>query len=103
MHAGPQALLKRRNVCRKVVHEYLRCFRMRLIVQEQVMGQLPYERVNPSRLFPTVGIDFRKVDLSMSHTKSDQKLHRKSMFLFSCSLHKGISKLCMICQWMNLL
>lgn len=68
LHVGPQLLLNTvrknfwilngRNICRKIVHQCLRCFRTRPIIQQQVMGQLPYERVNPSRQFLTVGIDF---------------------------------------------
>lgn len=68
LHAGPQSLLniirKRfwllngRNICRKICHTCIRCYRTRPIIHQQVMGQLPAERVNPSRPFQTVGIDF---------------------------------------------
>ncbi|GFX43543.1 integrase catalytic domain-containing protein [Trichonephila clavipes] len=69
-HLGPQALLyqvrqrflplRGRNVCRKIVHDCLVCFKVKPITCEQMMGNLPKERVREnypfdcSRLYWTV-------------------------------------------------
>lgn len=68
LHAGPQQLLYNlrqrfwilngRNLCRKIVHKCLKCFRVKPRSQEQLMGQLPAARVQPSKPFQHVGIDF---------------------------------------------
>lgn len=47
-----------RNLARKVVHECVTCFRARPRVHEQLMGDLPVERVSPAPAFLRVGIDY---------------------------------------------
>ncbi|GFX87326.1 integrase catalytic domain-containing protein [Trichonephila clavipes] len=66
-HVGPQALLNTvrlkywpiggRNVARKVAHECVECFRNKIVVVTQIMGDLPAERVTSSSTFLNVGID----------------------------------------------
>ncbi|XP_071043395.1 uncharacterized protein [Parasteatoda tepidariorum] len=66
-HVGPQALLNTvrlkyrpiggRNAARKVVHECVECFRNNPVVANQIMGDLPAERVTPSSVFLNAGID----------------------------------------------
>nr|XP_042900823.1 uncharacterized protein LOC122269859 [Parasteatoda tepidariorum] len=66
-HVGPQALLNTvrlkywpiggRNAARKVVHECVECFRNKPVVANQIMGDLPAERVTPSSAFLNAGID----------------------------------------------
>ncbi|GFX74945.1 integrase catalytic domain-containing protein [Trichonephila clavipes] len=67
-HLGPQALLyqvrqrfwplRGRNVCRKIVHDCLVCFKVKPITCEQIMGNLPKERVRENFPFDCSGIDF---------------------------------------------
>lgn len=96
LHSGPQALLNiirnrfwiinGRNICRKIVHSCVRCFRTRPIIFEQVMGQLPPERIQPSRPFQTVGVDFCG-PFYISH-KIRSKVHSKvyiSIFVCFCT------------------
>jgi hypothetical protein len=67
-HVGPQALLHHvrqkywiidgRSLARKVVHKCVVCFRTKPMGINQIMGNLPTERVNPSPPFQHCGIDF---------------------------------------------
>lgn len=67
-HAGAQALVSIsrqtvwivdvRSVATKVVHDCLRCFRMRPRLREQIMGDLPSSRVSCTRPFLVSGVDF---------------------------------------------
>ncbi|XP_062557511.1 uncharacterized protein LOC134222370 [Armigeres subalbatus] len=66
LHAGPQFLvaclrkqfwpLRVRNLARKVVQDCVRCYRCKLTVQDQLMGDLPIERVTPSYPFLKTGV-----------------------------------------------
>ncbi|XP_055604218.1 uncharacterized protein LOC129752466 [Uranotaenia lowii] len=68
LHAGPQLLtacvrekfwpLCLRNLARKVVHSCVRCFKIKPRVMEQVMADLPTERVSPAPPFARVGVDY---------------------------------------------
>ncbi|XP_062704645.1 uncharacterized protein LOC134286948 [Aedes albopictus] len=67
LHAGPQLLiahlreqfwpLRVRNLARKVVQDCIRCYRCKPTVQEQLMGDLPSERVTPTYPFLKTGVD----------------------------------------------
>ncbi|XP_058449014.1 uncharacterized protein LOC131428975 [Malaya genurostris] len=66
-HAGPQLLiaavpekfwpLRARNLARKIVHRCVKCFRCKPTILEQLMGDLPAERVTASFPFSRTGID----------------------------------------------
>uniref|UniRef100_A0A182WG73 DUF5641 domain-containing protein n=1 Tax=Anopheles minimus TaxID=112268 RepID=A0A182WG73_9DIPT len=61
LHAGPQLLissmrekfwpLRARNLARRVIHSCISCFRCRPTTLEQLMGDLPRERVTPTMPF----------------------------------------------------
>ncbi|XP_055918523.1 uncharacterized protein LOC129950618 [Eupeodes corollae] len=67
-HAGAQALVSiarqqfwiidARSLATKVVHNCLRCFRMRPKLREQIMSDLPSSRVCSTRPFLVSGVDF---------------------------------------------
>ncbi|XP_058456828.1 uncharacterized protein LOC131434190 [Malaya genurostris] len=67
-HAGQQLLISTmrerfwpvfaRNLVRQVIHECVACFRARPKAHEQIMADLPPERVVPCSTFQRVGIDF---------------------------------------------
>ncbi|XP_065081373.1 uncharacterized protein LOC135703945 [Ochlerotatus camptorhynchus] len=68
LHGGPQLMiscvrerfwpLSVRNLARKVMHECVKCFRVKPRVHDQLMGDLPLERVSPAPAFQRVGIDY---------------------------------------------
>ncbi|XP_058820716.1 uncharacterized protein LOC131682920 [Topomyia yanbarensis] len=67
LHAGPQLIianmrekfwpLRVRNLARRVVHSCIKCFRCKPTILEQLMGELPPERVTPTFPFLTTGVD----------------------------------------------
>lgn len=72
LHCGPQSLLYHtrqrfwiiggRSLCSyiwcSIVHQCVRCFKAKPNTMQQIMGQLPTNRVNPARSFSIVGIEF---------------------------------------------
>ncbi|XP_065081188.1 uncharacterized protein LOC135703793 [Ochlerotatus camptorhynchus] len=68
LHAGPQLLiasvrerfwpLNARSLARKIVHRCVTCFRNKPTVQDQLMADLPAERVTPAPPFLRVGVDY---------------------------------------------
>ncbi|XP_062703843.1 uncharacterized protein LOC134286271 [Aedes albopictus] len=68
LHGGPQLMiacvrekfwpLSVRNLARKIMHECMKCFRAKPRSHEQLMGDLPLERVSPAPAFQRVGIDY---------------------------------------------
>ncbi|GFY04846.1 integrase catalytic domain-containing protein [Trichonephila clavipes] len=66
-HVGPQGLLNAvrlrfgalggRNLARKTVHTCVVCFKGKPIPSSQIMGNLPYERVNMAPPFSITGLD----------------------------------------------
>ncbi|GFV89144.1 integrase catalytic domain-containing protein [Trichonephila clavipes] len=66
-HLGPQYLLylvrlkywpiHGRNICRKVVHNCVICFKFNPKICSQKMGDLPKERITPDKVFNSTGID----------------------------------------------
>ncbi|GFU61602.1 integrase catalytic domain-containing protein [Trichonephila clavipes] len=66
-HVGPQGLLNAvrqkfwplsgRSIARKTVHQCVTCFKSRLILSSQIMGNLPSERVNILSPFTIAGLD----------------------------------------------
>lgn len=67
-HAGPKALMalirqrfwiiNSRNLCRKIVNSCPQCTRYRPKLLQQMMGNLPVERLNPARPFARCAVDF---------------------------------------------
>lgn len=68
LHVGPQTLLftirqkfwpiNGRANCRKIVHECVTCFKAKPITCDQLMGDLPKERVSQNFPFVISGVDF---------------------------------------------
>ncbi|GBL75284.1 hypothetical protein AVEN_194507-1 [Araneus ventricosus] len=66
-HLGPQHLLFQirqkywpihgRNVCRKIVHNCVVCFKVKPKEYSQKMGNLPKEIITPDKVFSSTGID----------------------------------------------
>ncbi|GBM07762.1 hypothetical protein AVEN_83652-1, partial [Araneus ventricosus] len=68
LHVGPQGLLcavrqkfwpiHGRNLSKKIVNDCITCFRNKPVVANQIMGNLPAERITPTFLFNVCGVDF---------------------------------------------
>jgi len=68
LHASGQLLLSLlrqrfwipdgRNVVRKAIQKCFTCFRLKASTATQLMGQLPEERVKPTRPFTNAGVDY---------------------------------------------
>ncbi|XP_062557876.1 uncharacterized protein LOC134222728 [Armigeres subalbatus] len=68
LHGGQQLMISAirerfwptsiRNLVRKVIHRCIPCFRAKPKVQDQLMADLPPERVNPCSPFQRVGVDY---------------------------------------------
>lgn len=68
LHAGADATLgavrqsywplRARGTVRKLIWQCIVCFRSKPRLSEQMMGNLPVERVTPAKLFASIGIDF---------------------------------------------
>lgn len=66
-HLGPQNLLFQvrqkywpihgRNLCKKIVHNCIICFKANPKVCSQKMGNLPKQRITPDKVFSSTGID----------------------------------------------
>ncbi|XP_075170134.1 uncharacterized protein LOC142242443 [Haematobia irritans] len=67
-HAGPKALvsltrmrywiINLRSLCRKIVNSCPHCIRYRPKLLQQMMSNLPEDRLNPSRVFARCAVDF---------------------------------------------
>ncbi|GFV75412.1 integrase catalytic domain-containing protein [Trichonephila clavipes] len=78
-HVGPQVLLNAvrfrfwglggRNLARKTVHTCVVCFKCKPIPSSQIMGDLPYERVNMAPPFSITGLDLGDQNLTAYFTE----------------------------------
>lgn len=99
LHAGPQLLiasirerfwpLHLKNLTRKVVHSCVPCFRVKPKVQEQLMGDLPPERVAPALPFVRVGVDYcGPFKIRFPHRKTDIRICY--VVIFICLVTKAV-------------
>ena len=68
LHAGPQLLISSireqfwipniKKLIRAVLHRCLKCYRLKAKVSQQLMGQLPSSRCQPSHPFQVTGVDY---------------------------------------------
>lgn len=96
LHAGPQALLVAirqqywplggKKTVSHIINKCVRCFRLRPKVCEQIMGNLPEDRVRPSRAFLITGIDYCGPFYYRSEVRS--RPSTKSLHMF---YHEGSS------------
>ncbi|GFW22028.1 integrase catalytic domain-containing protein [Trichonephila clavipes] len=99
-HLGPQALLyqvrqrfwplRGRNVCRKIVHDCLVCFKVKPITCEQIMGNLPKERVRKNFPFDCSGIDFIGPFWITSNKQLKSSLYKIYVSIFVCFVTKAV-------------
>ncbi|XP_011858773.1 PREDICTED: uncharacterized protein LOC105556299, partial [Vollenhovia emeryi] len=97
LHAGLQALLSilygqywilsARSTARKVLHRCITCYRLRPKHLQQIMGDLPSVRVQPSRAFLNVGVDYGgPFNIKISRNKTNKAY----LCLFVCLATRAI-------------
>jgi hypothetical protein len=97
-HAGPQLMTaslcenywipRLRNLVRTVTHQCLTCYKFKAQATQQLMGELPSPRVQPSRSFLTTGVDYAgPISLRMGTTRS--KTVTKGYIAFCLLCYKG--------------
>ncbi|GFV83148.1 pro-Pol polyprotein [Trichonephila clavipes] len=84
LHAGPHSLLylvrqkfwplNGRNNCRRIIHECVNCFKNKPITMNQIMANLPRDRVTPNYPFNVTGVDFVQAHSSLSLKIKDENL-----------------------------
>ncbi|XP_055922824.1 uncharacterized protein LOC129953606, partial [Eupeodes corollae] len=79
-----------RNLIRKIVHKCIVCFRQRVTTSQQLMGNLPIDRVIYSRPFSKVGCDYAGPITLRSSRLRNAKLVKSYIALFVCFVTKGI-------------
>ncbi|GFS68200.1 integrase catalytic domain-containing protein [Trichonephila clavipes] len=82
--------LRGRNVCRKIVHDCLVCFKVKQITCEQIMGNLPKERVRENFPFDCSGIDFIGPFSIKSNKQRKSSLYKTYVSIFVCFVTKAV-------------
>lgn len=99
LHAGPQALLfiicqnywiiGGAKLVRQVIHKCMLCARAKPKIMSQIMGNLPAERVRPSRPFSNVGVDYAG-PITIYHRIRGKVPTKSYMCVFVCFTTKAI-------------
>ena len=100
LHAGPQLLIaslrekfwipRIRNMVKTVLHKCLTCYKLKAQATQQLMGELPTARVQPSRPFLTTGVDYAgPVSLRLGTPRS-KTIIKGYIAIFVCFATKAI-------------
>ena len=104
-HGGPQLMLSTllerywimgaRDAVRRVVRKCLKCHRFNAVIAEQMMADLPSNRVNAERPFLNVGLDYAgpislRVMKSKRGRKQDYQTYKGYVALFICFSTRAI-------------
>lgn len=94
LHAGPQLLLatvrecwwplNARNLARKIVHECVKCTRVRGKTLAPIMGNLPPERLEPGYPFMRTGVDYAGPVFILTRKGRGSRLTKAYICLFIC-------------------
>ncbi|XP_063907426.1 uncharacterized protein LOC135125701 [Zophobas morio] len=100
LHAGPQATLAvirqtywpigGRDIIRKILHECVLCRRSKPIPYEEIMGNLPEDRVNLVRPFLNCGVDYAGPILIREGRGRGKKSIKAYICLFVCFATKAV-------------
>lgn len=100
LHAGPLLLLANmrenwwplggRNLARKVVHQCVRCTRLKGKTITPIMGNLPSERLEPGFPFIRCGVDYLGPVLILNRKGRGSKLEKGYISLFVCFVTRAI-------------
>ena len=99
-HAGSQAVLAMvrskfwpidgRSCVRSVLHKCVVCFKSKPLLLNAKMGNLPTTRLNPTRPFAVVGIDFAGPIMIKSGPLKSSKLVKGYLCIFVCFVTKAV-------------
>jgi len=100
LHAGPQLLIaslrekywipRIKNVVKTIIHQCFICYKLKAQATQQLMGQLPSSRVQPSRPFLTTGVDYAgPVSLRLGPPRS-KNIIKGYIAIFVCFATKAI-------------
>lgn len=87
-------IIRMKNLVRATVHRCISCIRQRPKIEEQLMGELPAPRVNPSYTFSNVGVDYCgpfRVQISRRRGQSPMKAY---VCVFICMSTKAVHLEC---------
>ncbi|XP_018308509.1 uncharacterized protein [Mycetomoellerius zeteki] len=100
LHIGPQALLaairqrywplRGKDIVRRVCHACVWCSRRRPRTSSQLMGDLPADRVTPTRPFFCCGVDFAGPLITLLNKGRGRKTVKSYIALFICFATKAI-------------
>ena len=100
MHLGLQSLLrvvrqtfcplKGKNICRKVVYDCIICFKAEPRNCEQIMGNLPKERVTLSYSFMCTGMDYCGSFIVKYRYQRKGIFHKIYQVIFMCLVTKAV-------------
>ncbi|GBO02627.1 hypothetical protein AVEN_37970-1 [Araneus ventricosus] len=100
LHVGPQGLLcavlqkfwpiHGRNLSRKIVNDCITCFRNKPVVANQIMGNLPAERITPTFPFNLCGVDF--IGPLLVKPVAQRRITARKMYvaIFVCFVTKAV-------------
>jgi len=99
-HAVPQLLIaslrekywipRIRNLVKTVIHQCLTCYRFKAQATQQLMGELPSTRVQPSRPFLTTGVDYAgPISLRLGPPRS-KTITKGYIAIFVCFVTKAV-------------
>jgi len=99
LHAGSQTTLASvrqrfwslngRNTARNIIRKCIKCFRANLSSLQPIMGNLPRQRVQASRAFTNVGIDFCGSFQLRESKRRNSKVTKSYAAIFVCLAIKG--------------
>lgn len=100
LHAGPQLLLylirqkfwiiNGRNLCRKICFSCVKCFKTKPIAMDQIMGDLPSDRVNRNFPFNVCGIDYCGPFYIKYKNQRKGLLNKVYVCIFVCFVTKAV-------------
>jgi len=100
MHGGPAAMLAYvrerfwpihgRNMAKKVFYECVSCFRTKPVTVQPIMGDLPKQRIEPSRSFSVCGIDFAGPFMIKGSLRRNAPITKGYLCVFICFATKAI-------------
>ncbi|XP_033225935.1 uncharacterized protein LOC117178622 [Belonocnema kinseyi] len=99
-HSGAQATLysvrekywtlDSRHLTRKIIHQWIRCFRVKPRGADYIMGNLPQERVSVSRPFLNVGVDFYDLFYIKKKAHQNRKRIKSYVAVYTCTATKAV-------------
>lgn len=100
MHGGPAAMLSYvrerfwpvhgRSMSRKVFYECIHCYKTKPVIVQPIMGNLPRQRIEPSRPFAVCGIDFAGPFMIKGSLRRNALMRKGYLCVFVCFATKEI-------------